>query len=57
MKAFYEWWKTNKFGKNNTPGPKDVWRAALKLSLRLLQDQYEGGLSAFDEISKELVDD
>jgi hypothetical protein len=62
MKAFHKWY--------NRPIPKmdnpdwdfyyeqrQAWREALELSLRLLQDQYEGGLSAFDAISKELSDD
>lgn len=30
MKAFEEWWKENRFGKNHTPGPKEVWKAALE---------------------------
>lgn len=36
---------------------KRFYRSALELSLKLLQDQYTGGQSAFDIISKELVDD
>lgn len=36
---------------------KKFYRSALELSLRLLQDQYEGGLSAFDIISRELADE
>ena len=55
MKAFHEWWKTNKFGKNNTPGPKDVWRAALKyvLTLETLREK----AWVFDYIREELSDD
>ena len=30
MKAFEKWWQYNNYGKHRTPGPKEVWRAALK---------------------------
>ena len=30
MKAFEKWWQYNNYGKHRTPGPKEVWRAALE---------------------------
>lgn len=41
MKMFEEWWSKNHFGKNHTPGPKEVWNAALKMVLKRLNDDYE----------------
>ena len=33
---------------------EEGWRAALKFSLQCLQEQYEGGPSAYDAINREI---
>ena len=59
MKEFEILWNVRM--KNRMKGSKYLakrfYHAALNLSLRLLQEQYEGGPSAYDKISEELFND
>lgn len=61
MKIFETLWKVDEQMKDRMGGSKYLakkfYRLALTLSLKLLRNQYEGGLSAFDTISKELSDE
>ena len=52
MKKFEEWWKVNNYGENHTPGPKDVWKAALEWVIKASEYQNK----TTDLIRRELED-